>query len=76
MEMALASFAQDVQCGIHYSQEEDPSNTQSKWYGVLTLLPHASTHIIDSAYVPELFYDPDFNVCLVWLAIKHEHDMD
>lgn len=43
---------------------------------MLTPLPHTTTHIINSAYVTELFYDVDHDIALVCLVIQLPHEVD
>lgn len=76
VEMVLAAFAHAARYIIRYSRQGDSPITHSPGYGVLTPLPHATTHIISSSYVTELFYGGDVDVGLVRLSIKRKHEMD
>lgn len=51
VDMFLASFAHAARYRIHYFRQGDPRMTQWQGYGVLSQLPHATTHIISSSYV-------------------------
>lgn len=76
MELVLASFAHAARHEMCYSRQGYPRITQSQGHGVLTALPHATTHIINSAYVTELLYDGDLDVGLFRLAIQRQHKVN
>lgn len=74
--MVIAAFIQAAGFDIGYLRQGDPRITHTHHYGVLTPLPRARAHTVNSAYLTQLFLCSTLYLGLVHLAVERQRKVD
>lgn len=70
--MVLTTFTHTSRYGIRFSSKRDRRITQSKGYGLVTLLPAVPTIITNPEDVAQIFYEGELDVGVVLLAVERQ----